>query len=59
MYLFISMQAIAFDEKGIEVSGQGSIVVIPDKFSLTLTITERGRLPSKLKVVVDNKSCSR
>lgn len=56
MYLFISMQAIAFDEKGIEVSGQGSIVVIPDKFSLTLTITERGRVPSKLKVVVDNKS---
>jgi uncharacterized protein YggE len=41
---------------GIEVSGEGSITVVPDDFSLSLTITERGRLTSKLKVLVDRKS---
>ncbi|PKI17431.1 SIMPL domain-containing protein [Colwellia sp. 12G3] len=50
--------ASAFEETGIEVSGQGSVVVTPDQFSLTLTITERGRLPSKLKALVDKKSNS-
>ena len=48
--------AFSFEEMGIEVSGQGSVVVIPDQFSLTLTITERGRVPGKLKALVDKKS---
>ena len=56
IFLLVPVQAYAFDNEGIEVSGQGSIVVIPDQFSLTLTITERGRLPSKLKALVDKKS---
>jgi uncharacterized protein YggE len=51
-------EAFSFDDAGIEVSGQGSVVVIPDQFPLTLTITERGRVPSKLKTVVDKKSNS-
>ncbi len=51
-------QAFSFDDTGIEVSGQGSVVVIPDQFSLTLTITERGRVPNKLKALVDKKSNS-
>ena len=51
-----SFSTHAFDDAGIEVSGQGSIVIIPDNFSLTLTITERGRVPSKLKALVDKKS---
>ena len=50
--------AFSFDDSGIEVSGQGSVIVIPDQFSLTLTITERGRVPTKLKALVDKKSNS-
>lgn len=56
--LFIPIQVIASDYEGIEVSGQGSLVVVPDQFSLTLTITERGRVPDKLKALVDKKSQS-
>lgn len=54
--ILFTTQVSAFDEAGIEVSGQGSVLVIPDNFSLTLTITERGRVPSKLKALVDKKS---
>jgi len=54
--LLLPAQAFSFDGEGIEVTGQGSIIVIPDQFSLTLTITERGRVPSKLKALVDKKS---
>lgn len=43
-------------DSGIEVSGEGSISVVPDDFSLSLRITERGRVTSKLKVLVDKKS---
>lgn len=52
----LPMHALAFSDAGIEVTGQGSVVVTPDQFSLTLTITERGRVPSKLKALVDKKS---
>lgn len=54
--LLLPSDAFSFDEAGIEVSGQGSVIVIPDQFSLTLTITERGRVPNKLKALVDKKS---
>jgi len=54
--LLFPTAVFAFDQGSIEVSGQGSVVVTPDQFSLTLTITERGRLPSKLKALVDKKS---
>ncbi len=54
--LCLPVQAFAFDDTGIEVTGQGSVVVTPDQFSLTLTVTERGRVPSKLKALVDKKS---
>ncbi len=53
---FYPAHAFAFNESGIEVTGQGSVVVTPDQFSLTLTITERGLVPSKLKALVDKKS---
>lgn len=56
--LLFPTYAFSFDDAGIEVSGQGSVVVIPDQFSLTLTITERGRVPNKLKALVDKKSNS-
>jgi uncharacterized protein YggE len=42
--------------EGIDVVGKGSVIVAPDQFSLSLTITQRGRLPSKLHPIVDNKS---
>ncbi|MBU2871651.1 SIMPL domain-containing protein [Colwellia sp. E2M01] len=57
-FLFLPTHAFSFDDEGIEVSGEGSIVVVPDQFSLTLTITERGRVPNKLKSLVDKKSNS-
>jgi uncharacterized protein YggE len=57
IFLFLlPAQAFSFDGEEIEVTGQGSIIVMPDQFSLTLTITERGRVPSKLKALVDKKS---
>ena len=40
----------------VEVSGSGSVTVIPDNFSLSLSISERGNITSKLKVLVDKKS---
>ena len=58
MCLLLPSQVFAVEDVGIEVTGQGSVVVIPDQFSLTLTITERGRVPSKLKALVDKKSNS-
>ncbi len=57
LYLALSLPFSALaDEASIEVSGQGSVTVVPDHFSLTLTITERGRVPSKLKALIDKKS---
>lgn len=56
--LLLPNKAFSFDDAGIEVSGQGSVIVVPDQFSLTLTITERGRVPTKLKALVDKKSNS-
>jgi len=50
--------AHVFADTGIEVTGQGEVIVTPDQFSLTLTVTERGRVPSKLKALVDKKSNS-
>lgn len=58
MCLLLPSQTFAFEDVGIEVTGEGNIVVIPDQFSLTLTITERGRVPNKLKALVDKKSDS-
>lgn len=60
-YASMSVKAngIGFYEQvnaGIEVSGSGSVTVTPDNFSLSLNITERGRVTSKLKALVDKKS---
>jgi len=40
----------------IEVKGQASVLAIPDHFSLTIVIAERGRLTDKIRMVVDNKT---
>ncbi|MCO4798020.1 MAG: SIMPL domain-containing protein [Colwelliaceae bacterium] len=41
---------------GIEVTGKASVMTIPDTFSLTITIKERGKSSSKTKALVDYKS---
>lgn len=40
----------------IEVKGQGSVLAEPDLFSLTIAIAERGKVTSKLRAIVDDKS---
>jgi uncharacterized protein YggE len=42
--------------KGIEVTGKSSVMVVPDLFSLTISIKERGKSANKTKIVVDDKS---
>ncbi|MDG1750642.1 MAG: SIMPL domain-containing protein [Thalassotalea sp.] len=41
---------------GIEVTGKSSIMVVPDVFSLTISIKERGKSANKTKIIVDDKS---
>ena len=53
---FISFGSYALQHKGIEVTGKGSVMVMPDTFSLTISINERGKSASKTKAVVDKKS---
>lgn len=42
--------------EGIEVSGKASVMVVPDVFSLTISIKERGKSANKTKIIVDDKS---
>ncbi len=41
---------------GIEVRGQASILVEPDRFSLSIAVVERGRWTDKVRLLVDHKS---
>jgi uncharacterized protein len=41
---------------GIEVTGKASVMVVPDIFSLTISIKERGKSANKTKMIVDDKS---
>lgn len=43
-------------EEGIEVIGKANVKALPDQFSLTINIKERGRVASKIKNLVDHKS---
>ncbi len=43
-------------ESGIEVTGQGTILVEPNQFSLTLSIAEKGHFTDKIRAIVDSKS---
>lgn len=53
---FISFGALSNEVLGIEVTGEGKVMTTPDNFSLSVTITERGRLTTKIKALVDKKS---
>ena len=55
--LSLSGNALAYvQETGIEITGQASVFVEPNQFSLTLSIKEQGRFTDKLRMTVDNKS---
>ncbi|MDT0602115.1 SIMPL domain-containing protein [Thalassotalea castellviae] len=41
---------------GIEVTGKASVMAVPDVFSLTISIKERGKSANKTKMIVDDKS---
>lgn len=56
MLLTVYSVEVNAENNVIEVSGEGIIQVAPDKFSLSLTISERGRVPDKLKASVDKRS---
>lgn len=51
-----SSMAVNVEAPSIEVKGQASVLVSPDRFSLRIAIVERGRLTDKVRAVVDNKS---
>jgi hypothetical protein len=42
----------------IEVVGKSHVKIVPDGFSLTLTVAERGKITSKLEALVDKKIAS-
>lgn len=42
--------------EGIEVTGKASVMAVPDVFSLTISINERGKNANKTKMIVDDKS---
>ncbi|MDO6446045.1 SIMPL domain-containing protein [Colwellia sp. 1_MG-2023] len=54
--LFILPNVNAFE--GIEVTGKASVMAIPDVFSLTISIKERGKSANKTKTIVDDKSAN-
>ena len=58
LVLFISFisTSIFANDKGIEVVGKAAIQAVPDEFSITLEIKQRGVVASKAKKVVDHKS---
>ena len=54
---FISNNVLAEpNESGIEVRGQASVVVVPDSFTLSIAITEKGRFTDKIRAIVDDKT---
>lgn len=56
--LFSSVNSMANNGEtpNIEVKGQASVLAIPDLFSLSISIVERGRQTDKIRAVVDHKS---
>lgn len=56
VFMLPSSAAANFQDYGIEVKGQGSVLVAPDSFTLSVAIIEQGRLTDKIRAVVDHKS---
>lgn len=55
-FLYLIPNSFANTLEGIEVTGKASVMVVPDVFSLTLSIRERGKSANKTKMIVDVKS---
>lgn len=51
-----SSAAVNGETPNIEVKGQASVLAVPDRFSLSISIVERGRLTDKIRAVVNHKS---
>jgi len=51
-----SSKAYNGETPNIEVKGQASVLAVPDRFSLSILIVERGRHTDKIRAVVDHKS---
>lgn len=56
VFLSVSSFAVQANDQGIEVVGKAAINAVPDQFSITLEIKQRGVVASKAKAIVDNKS---
>ena len=56
--IFISPASVFANtaDYGIEVKGQASVLVEPDSFALSISITEQGRFTDKIRSIVDHKS---
>ncbi|WP_114327033.1 SIMPL domain-containing protein [Candidatus Colwellia aromaticivorans] len=56
--LILSGSSMAYNGEtpNIEVKGQASVLAVPDRFSLSISIVERGRHTDKIRAVVDHKS---
>lgn len=59
-YLIVLLSVTCFatqaNDQGIEVVGKAAVNAVPDEFSITLEIKQRGVVASKAKAVVDHKS---
>jgi len=55
-FITVYSAAVNAEAQVIEVSGEGVIEVAPNNFTLSLTVSERGRVPDKLKASVDKRS---
>lgn len=54
---FVSINACAnANNSGIEVVGNASVLVEPNTFALSITVSEEGRFTNKIRNIVDHKS---
>lgn len=56
LFTFSSKVSANNFDYGIEVKGQASILVEPDRFSLSVSVIEKGQLTDKVRARVDHKS---
>jgi uncharacterized protein YggE len=52
----LPITAEQYTTQGIEVIGKGSVSAKPDKFTFTVTVSQRGNVASKAKALIDHKS---
>lgn len=52
----VAVKAFNGETPSIEVKGQASILAMPDRFTLSMAITKRGRFTDKIRTAVENKS---